>query len=191
MRTTEKRAVNRNIVVLASVVMLIAGVTGSALLEQNVQAQSKSTTGQNQTNMTMGAANITGSIPLRQTITKAIASQVHVSLANASVIAEKAVGANAHATSVRLGIVHGSLVYIALVADSNNNFHNVLVDPGNGKVLAFGLIPQQHLLMNGGIGFMMGGSGMGMKGKMMGPHGLGIGVKNRGVIPHPGMMGRP
>ena len=46
------------------------------------------------------------------------ASQVNVSLANASTTAEKAVGANAHATAVRIGVVHGFLVYMALVMDS-------------------------------------------------------------------------
>ncbi len=54
--------------------------------------------GQNQSKMMMGTSgpNITGSIPFGPTIFKAISSQVHVSLANASTTAEKAVGANAH-----------------------------------------------------------------------------------------------
>jgi hypothetical protein len=34
---------------------------------------------------------------------------------------------------VGIGVVHGFLVYMALVLDSNNNFHGVLVDAGNGK----------------------------------------------------------
>ena len=80
--------------------------------------------------------NITGSVAIGPTIAKAIASQVHVSLTNASIIAEKAVGANAHAAAVRIGVDHGFLVYMAFVVDSNNNFHGVLVDSGNGKVLA-------------------------------------------------------
>jgi hypothetical protein len=79
---------------------------------------------------------------------------------DASVIAEKAIGANAHAASVRLGIVQGSLVYTALVADINSNIHSVLVDPGNGKVLAFSL----GMGMFGGIG-----SGMGVKAHVIGP----------------------
>ena len=57
--------------------------------------------GQNQSKMMLGAngPNITGTVPLGPTIAKAISSQVHVSLANASTTAEKAVGANAHAGS--------------------------------------------------------------------------------------------
>ena len=58
-------------------------------------------------------------------------SQVHVTLAIASTTAENAVGANAHAAAVRIRLVHGFLVYVTLVVDSNNNFHGVLVDAGN------------------------------------------------------------
>ena len=45
-------------------------------------------------------------------------------------------GANAHAVSVRLAVVHGFLVYRALVVDSNYDLHTVLVDAGNGSVLS-------------------------------------------------------
>ena len=110
-----------------------------------------SSTGQNQSKMMMGTygPNITGSIPLGPTIAKAISSQVHVSLANASITAEKAVGANAHAAAVRIGVVHGFLVYMALVVDSNNNFHGVLVDAGNGKVLASTQMSMMAMMQSG------------------------------------------
>jgi hypothetical protein len=60
------------------------------------------------------------------------------------------------------------------VKDSNNNFHGVLVDPGNGKVLAS---TQMSIagMMRGGM--VMMGSGM-----TMGP---GMGMINQG------MMGKP
>ena len=96
--------------------------------------------------------NITGSVAIGPTMAKAIASQVHVSLANASIIAEKTVGANAHAAAVRIGVVHGFLVYMAFVADSNNNFHGVLVDSGNGKVLSSTQVSMA--MMRGGMGMM-------------------------------------
>ncbi|HEY6884974.1 MAG TPA: hypothetical protein VI278_13155 [Nitrososphaeraceae archaeon] len=89
-----------------------------------------------QHNITKGVGpNITGSLPLQNMKAKAIGSKIHVSLANASTIAEKTVGPNTHAVSVRLGVVHGFVVYIALVSDVNHGIHNVLVDSGNGKVL--------------------------------------------------------
>jgi uncharacterized membrane protein YkoI len=117
--------------------------------------------GQNQSKMMMGTSgpNITGTIPLEPTISKAISSQVHVSLANASIIAEKAVGANAHAAAVRIGVVHGFLVYMALVVDSNNNFHGVLVDAGNGKVLASTQMSMMAM-MQSGMGINLMGPGM-------------------------------
>jgi hypothetical protein len=141
--------------------------------------------------MMMNGPNITGSIALGPTLAKAIASQVHVSLANASTTAEKAVGANAHAAAVRIGVVHGFLVYLALVIDSSNNFHGVIVDPGNGKVLASN--PVSFATM----GTLMGGGGGGMMGPgpgMMGPgmSGFSPGIMQHGMMKGPGMMmGRP
>jgi uncharacterized membrane protein YkoI len=131
-------------------------------------------TGQNKPNMMMGTygPNITGSVAIGPTMAKAIASQVHVSLANASIIAEKAVGANAHAAAVRIGVVHGFLVYMAFVVDSNNDFHSVLVDSGNGKVLASTQV-SMAAFMRGGMGMM--GSGM-----------------HQGMMTHsPGMISKP
>ena len=135
--------------------------------------------GQNQSKMMMGTSgpNITGTIPLEPTIVKAISSQVHVSLANASITAEKAVGANAHAAAVRIGVVHGFLVYMALVVDSNNNFH-VLVDAGNGKVLASTQMSMMAM-MQSGMGINLMGPGM------MGP---GMGMMQPGMMKSPAMM---
>jgi len=82
---------------------------------------------------------------------------VHVTLANASTTAEKAVGAIAHAVAVRIGVVRGFLVYMALVMDSNNNFHDTLVDAGNGKVLASTQLSMAAMMQMGMMGseFMM------------------------------------
>ena len=142
--------------------------------------------GQNQSKMNMGTygPNITGSIPLGSTIAKAIASQVHVTLAIASTTAEKAVGANAHAAAVRIGVVHGFLVYMALVIDSNNNIHGVLVDAGNGKVLASTQMSMAAMMQSGmGIN-LMGPSMMGPSMGMMGPEFM----MQHGMMKGPGMM---
>ena len=103
--------------------------------------------------------NITCSVAIGPAIAKATASQVHVSLANASTFEEKAVGANSHAAEVRIGVVHGFLVYMALILDSNNNFHGVIVDAGNGKVLTSSQMSLAGL-MRSGMGMMMGNDGM-------------------------------
>jgi hypothetical protein len=82
------------------------------------------------------AANISGSVPIISAISKAIASQAHVSLVNATTTAEKTIGGNSmHALSAHLGIQNGFLVYTVSVIDASNNFHNIIVDAGNGKVL--------------------------------------------------------
>ena len=94
--------------------------------------------GGNKLKTTIGASgtNITGSVSLAHLIAKTLASEVNVTLVNATTIAEKTVGSNAHAVSARLAVVHGFLVYRALVVDSNYDFHTVVVDAGNGNVLS-------------------------------------------------------
>ena len=67
-------------------------------------------------------------------LAKKAGSEVHLSLATASTIAEKSVGPNSHAFYVRIGVVHGFVVYIALV--QLHGIHRVLVDAGNGKALS-------------------------------------------------------
>jgi hypothetical protein len=102
-------------------------------------------------NTTIGAgSNITGSLSLRNMLTKTPGSEVHLSLANASTIAEKTVGPNSHAISVRIGAVHGFVVYIALVSEINHGIHNVLVDAGNGKVLRSAQLSIAPMMMRHG-----------------------------------------
>jgi hypothetical protein len=176
----------------STVVLLLAAIVAIGLitgLREGARAQtsvSNMTGSQNQTKMMTGP-NITGSISLGPTIAKAIALQAHFSLANASNTAEKAIGANAHAVAVRIGVVHGFLVYMALVADTSNNFHGVLVDPGNGKVLFSTPISMAAMMRSGmGINFMSP--------TMMGPSpsGYGTGMMQHGMIKGPGTtMGHP
>jgi len=68
-----------------------------------------------------GGPNITGSIPIVPTLSKATASQIHISLPNDTAIAEKSVGTNGHPVLARLGTVHGFLVYT--ITDTNSNFY--------------------------------------------------------------------
>lgn len=180
----DTRVIRNVAAITVAIAILTFGLNTS--LTQTARAQMSSSgnmtsggSSQNQTNMMMGP-NVTGSIPMGPTIAKAIASQIHVSLANASTTAEKAVGANAHAAAVRLGVVHGFLVYMALVVDSGNNFHGVLVDPGSGKVLA-STQTSMAAMMQG-----MMGAGMGMMGHGM--SGYGMGMTHQGMMNGPGMM---
>src|SRR5947199_2573602 len=151
----------RSMVVVVVTLAVLAIASSSIASTQSTFAQMKKSSNiaggnmmayghQNQTS-TMMEPNITGSVAIGPMLAKAIASQVHVSLANASLIAEKAVGSNAHAAAARIGVVHGFLVYMALVVDNNTRFHGVLVDAGNGKVIASTPIPF------GAMSMMMGG----------------------------------
>src|SRR5215472_9620133 len=85
------------VAVLVSVIGRPTNMTGSTIGNNS---------NQNYIMMYTYGSNITGSVPVGPTITKTIESQVHVSLANASNIAEKAVGANAHTAAVRIGVVN-------------------------------------------------------------------------------------
>jgi hypothetical protein len=181
----------RNIIMSIAAILLAfsIGATSLSLATSVAGAQMyksssmMSGAGQNQSKMMMGTygPNITGSVPLGTILAKAIASQVHVSLANASITAEKAVGANAHAAAVKIGVVHGFLVYMALVVDSNNNFHGVLVDAGNGKVLASTQMSMAAMEQSG-MGINLMGPGM------MGP---GMGMMQPGMMGPGMMMGHP
>lgn len=79
--------------------------------------------------------NWTGAIQISPTIGQAIASKVHVSLPNASIIAQKATGNDSRAVLAILETDRGFLVYTIWVVDSNYEFHRVIVDPADGKVL--------------------------------------------------------
>lgn len=141
MNTTGFR--KRSVLIVTALILSVGVSTSTTEYIQYAGAQTKSniTTGMmgaNKLNTTVGASgtNITGSVSLARLIAKTLASEVNVTLVNATTIAEKAVGSNAHAVSARLAVVHGFLVYRALVVDSNYDFHTVVVDAGNGNVLS-------------------------------------------------------
>ena len=166
----------------ASLPLAIKGIhTASAQMSDNsdmMAGPAGSSSSQSQSMMTgITGANITGSIPIFPTISKAIASQVHTSLVNASMAAEKTIGADAHAVSSHLGVENGFLVYTIWTIDSNNNIHRVIVDAGDGKVLSNQQISMREMMMRGGMSgsmMMMGPPSMGIMGPgiMMGHHGM-------------------
>ena len=108
----------------------------------------------------------------------ALASQIKVSLSQAATTAENAVGNNSHAAAAHFGVENGYFVITVWVIDGSYNFHKVIVDAGNGKVLLSQPVSKGGPMM--GHGMMMGG-GIGGKMKMGGPGMMGHGM---------GMMGR-
>jgi hypothetical protein len=85
--------------------------------------------------------NRTGSIPTFPTVMEAFKSQIRTSLNDATTTALDEVGGNSTALSSTLQPSRGFLVYIVQIVDSNNQLHSVVVDAGDGRVLARSLLP--------------------------------------------------
>ncbi|WP_158435242.1 PepSY domain-containing protein [Nitrososphaera viennensis] len=100
---------------------------------------------------------ITGTIDVKQAIKDFLTENLNVTLSEAVATAETQ--ANGTAVVGHLDVVQGFLVYSVIVVDINNEMlHSVIVDAGDGSVLASQAIPLAQL------GAMHGGM-------MMGPHG--------------------
>jgi hypothetical protein len=168
-------------------VILVLGGTAAFTNMQKVNAQmSTSNMTGGMTGMKAGGGgagpNVTGSIKLSTVIGNALSSQIKVGLNQAAVIAEKAVGNNSHAVAAHFGVENGYLVYTVWVIDGTYNFHGVVVDAGDGKVLANQPISKEEsmmmhgMMMHGGGMMMRGGGGYGAGGSpdmMMGGPGMG------------------
>src|SRR5919197_3603509 len=178
------------IVVIAAVLLMAAAVSSEVLAQTTTNntaskntAAATTATRPNQPNLpnTSPIANITGSIPLRPTISEAISSKVKTSLSDAITIAQKAVGANTSATLAFIRPLNGYLVYDVHVRNNSNNTTTaVIVDAGNGKVLYKQTPPS--LVFGAGHYSMFG------QGKMrpfFGGHG---GIGREGFIDHSGGM---
>jgi hypothetical protein len=85
--------------------------------------------------------NRTGSIPTFPTVMEAFKSQIRTSLNDATTTALDEVGGNSTALSSTLQPNRGFLVYIVQIVDANNQLHSVVVDAGDGRILANSLLP--------------------------------------------------
>ena len=75
-------------------------------------------------------------LPLGTSLGDTIRETVTISLANASMIAEKEVGQDSHAEEARIGIWNdGTMVYFTLVLDSTDHLHGVVVNAENGSII--------------------------------------------------------
>jgi uncharacterized membrane protein YkoI len=99
----------------------------------------------NMTNTFAIERNWTGSIPTFPAIMEAFKSQIKTSMNEATTIALDEVGINSTAISNALQPDRGFLVFVVRIVDSNNQIHEVVVDAGNGNVLADILLPKIDL----------------------------------------------
>jgi uncharacterized membrane protein YkoI len=172
--------------IIVAAVSLLTATISSGVLAQGVNSTSGNAT-TTSPNQVSNLPNITGSIPLRSTISGALSSKVKTSLSDAIGIAQKAVGTNTSATLAFVRPLNGYLVYDVHVRNNSNNTTTaVIVDAGNGKVLYKQTPPS---LIFGNLGFGQHGTfGQGKMGPWFGGHGYGGGGQ-RGFWYHGGDSG--
>jgi hypothetical protein len=135
-----KKSLAAYVIAIASLIAMTSIVT--SMSEHNVNAQM--TTGHRSGfgNMTAGLQKLqqkvmaNGTINLEQTIFKAISSKVNTSLTQAMMTAEQSVGNNSFALAAFGGEYDGYFAYQIILGTPGMEFYTVLVDPGNGHVLA-------------------------------------------------------
>ncbi len=184
-----KKVLSYGAIVIAAAVLLTAAVSSEVL----AQTTNNSTASKNATTAATTASsitNITGSIPLRSTISNALSSKVKTALSDAVTIAQKAVGSNTSATLAFIRPLNGYLVYDVHVRNNSNNTTTaVIVDAGNGKVL-YKQTPPSLVFGNLGLGHY-GMFGQGKMGQSFGGHGTGRGFGDHsgGMMMGPQHMG--
>jgi uncharacterized membrane protein YkoI len=185
-KATSKKLLMYGAIAFAAAILSTATVSSGVLAQGANTASRNTTTGTTTTTPTSPSQannlpNITGSIPLRTTISGALSSKVKTNLSDAIVIAQKSVGTNTSATLGLLRPLNGYLVYdIHVRNNANNTTYAVIVDPGTGKVLYKQALPS---LLDGGMGhFGMFGPGK------MGPFSGAYGCGNRGGFGEHGSM---
>ena len=186
-------------IVIAALLIMTAAVSAEVLAQTTNSTASKNATtaattaSPNQRNLPNASiVNITGSIPLRSTISSAIFSKVKTTLSEAVTIAQKAVDTNTSATLAFIRPLNGYLVYDVHVRNNSNNTTTaVIVDAGNGKVL-YKQSPPSLVFRDFGFGHY-GMFGQGKIRPFFGGHGSGRGFGDHGGImmgpQHMGPMG--
>jgi len=189
--------------IVTATLLALTGLTTFATA-QGVNAQ-KSMMGEygDYGNMTSGDKQkmgmINGTINLEQTIFEAIGSKVNTTLTQAITTAEQSVGNNSFALAAFGGDHGGYLAYTILLSTPEMEFYKVIVDPGNGQVLASNEVSHKewmkmqqmmHSSATGGEGMMMRGpEGMMGHGGMMGHEGMMKSGHGRGYSQHGGGVG--
>jgi hypothetical protein len=90
---------------------------------------------------------INGTIDMMSTMYQALGSKFNVSLAQAISIAEQNVGNGSNTMSANGEEKDGFLVYSIILGTPDMKFYNVIVDPGNGQVLASKEISMMEWMM--------------------------------------------
>lgn len=126
----------RIVIPLALIVMM------SVLTPMSKQSVNAQMMGHTSGNMTASLQELqqkvmaNGTINLEQTILEAIGSKVNTSLTQAITTAERTVGNDSFAVAAFGGEYGGYFTYQIILGTPRMEFYTVLVDPGNGHILA-------------------------------------------------------
>ena len=138
-----KRLKTLSLCVIAITSLLAVMTIVTSMSEHGVDAQMMGNHGSfvNTTSSTLHdlvGKNMTsnGTINLQQTIFNAIHSKVNTSLIQAMTTAERTVGNNSFAVAGFGGEYGGYFAYQIILGTPRMEFYTVLVDPGNGHILA-------------------------------------------------------
>jgi hypothetical protein len=130
------------VIAIATLIAMMSVVTSVSVHSVNAQMMTRGAHGGGFGNMTSGLQQLqqkavaNGTINLGQTIFKAIASKVNTSLTQAITTAERSVGNNSFAVAAFGGEYGGYFAYQIILGTPRMEFYTVLVDPGNGHILA-------------------------------------------------------
>jgi uncharacterized membrane protein YkoI len=126
--------INNNNTAMAGMNMTNASSSSSAMADGN---QSTSM-GKDYQKYSMGQKHekINGTINMMNTMYQALGSKFNVSLTQAISTAEQTIGNGSNAMSANGEDKDGFLVYSIVLGTPDMKFYNVIVDPGNGQVLA-------------------------------------------------------
>ncbi len=116
---------------------IIANTTNPITVAPNSQLNSSIYSYSSTTNMDNQTGVKNSSINIIKSMYQGIASKFNVTLTQAINTAEKTIGNKSHALEAITGIHNGYLIYSIILGTPDMKFYNVVVDPGNGKVLYF------------------------------------------------------
>jgi uncharacterized membrane protein YkoI len=189
----------QNYIAFSIFAALLATIGMTSILSSGVSAQTN-----NMTNMTTGNQNMTatmdhnmtgmdmgmgqhdygmdkeyepinGTINMMEAMYQGIASRINVTLNDAITTAEQSVGNNSYAMVALSQEKDGFMVYSIILGTPNMEFYKVIVDPGNGQVLASNeLSMMEWMMMHEQLqheGGMMKGGGMHEYGQDKGGYG--------------------
>jgi hypothetical protein len=142
-RSMKLKALSISVISIATLIAVMSIITSSSEHSVNAQMMMGDQMGTHPGLENMTSVN--GTINIEQTTFEAIDSKVNTSLIQAMTAAEQAVGNDSFALAAFGNNVGGDFVYYIILGTPGMKLYNVLVDPGNGQILATQEVSQKEL----------------------------------------------